>query len=91
MERTATLLADLLGCPVSTGFVASCLTRLADKLDGFEADLKDALAGAEPEYHHDETRVPVNGGTGYVYVARADGLVWYGAHEHRSHGTCQGV
>jgi transposase len=39
MERTATLLADLLGCPVSTGFVASCLTRLADKLDGFEADL----------------------------------------------------
>ena len=60
MERTATLLADLLGCPVSTGFVASCLTRLADKLDGFEADLKDALAGAE-RLHHDETPVPVNG------------------------------
>src|SRR5660397_235673 len=48
MERTAMLLGDLLGCPVSTGFVASCLTRLADQLDGFEADLKDALAGADP-------------------------------------------
>jgi len=90
MERTATLLADLLGCPVSTGFVASCLTRLADKLDGFEADLKDALAGAE-RIHHDETPVPVNGGTGYVYAARADGLVWYGAHEHRSHAATDGL
>jgi len=89
MERTATLLGDLLGCPVSTGFVASCLTRLADKLDGFEADLKDALAGAE-RIHHDETPVPVNGGTGYVYAARADGLVWYGAHEHRSHTATDG-
>ena len=47
----------LLGCPVSTGFVASCLTRLADKLDGFEADLKDALAGADRLYH-DETPEP---------------------------------
>src|SRR5664280_2663854 len=92
MERTATLLADLLGCPVSTGFVASCLTRLADKLDCFEADLKAALAGADQLYH-DETPVPVNGGTGYVYAARADGLVWYGAHEHRSHANTaeQGV
>src|SRR5660398_280202 len=78
MERTATLLGDLLGCPVSTGFVASCLTRLADKLDGFEADLKDALAGADQLYH-DETPVPVNGGTGYVYAARADGLLVRGA------------
>src|SRR5664280_2065880 len=52
MERTATLLADLLGCPVSTGFVASCLTRLADKLDGFEADLKAALAGADRAGYH---------------------------------------
>src|SRR5664280_2997693 len=72
MERTATLLADLLGCPVSTGFVASCLTRLADQL------------------YHDETPVPVNGGTGYVYAARAAGLVWYGAHEHRSHAATDG-
>src|SRR5450759_3172869 len=74
MERTATLLADLLGCPVSTGFVASCLTRLAD------AD----------QLYHDETPVPVNGGTGYVYAARADGLFWYGAHEHRSHAATDG-
>ena len=48
MERTATLLADLLGCPVSTGFVASCLTRLADQLDGFEADFKDAMHWPAP-------------------------------------------
>src|SRR5664280_609363 len=71
------------------GFVASCLTRLADKLDCCEADLKAALAGADQLYH-DETPVPVNGGTGYVYAARADGLVWYGAHEHRSHAATDG-
>ena len=34
--------------------------------------------------------MPVNGGTGYVYAARADGLVWYGAHEHRSHAATDG-
>src|SRR5664280_1176969 len=89
MERTATLLADLLGCPVSTGFVASCLTRLADQLDGFEADLKDALAGAGgvdvagPAVDRHRRLVVVE-------LVGAGGLVWYGAHDRRSHAATDG-
>lgn len=89
MERTAEMLAELFGCPVSTGFVASCLRRLSTRLVGFETDLKRALAAA-PRLHHDETPVPVNGATGYVYTARTDNLIWYGAHQTRSHAAVDG-
>lgn len=89
MERTAEMLAELFGTPVSTGFVASCLQRLATGLVGFEDELKQALIAA-PRLHHDETPVPVNGGTGYVYNARTTDLIWYGAHETRSHAALDG-
>ena len=89
MERTAEMLAELFGTPVSTGFVASCLERLSARLSGFETDLKQALTAA-PRLHHDETPVPVNGSTAYVYNARTLDLTWYGAHETRSHAALDG-
>ncbi len=89
VERTAEMLAELFGVPVSTGFVASCLTRLSAGLAGFEADLKQALTTA-PRLHHDETPVPVNGSTAYVYTARTTDLIWYGAHLTRSHAAVDG-
>jgi hypothetical protein len=89
MERTAEMLAELFGVPVSTGFVASCLRRLSTCLAGFETDLKQALTTA-PRLHHDETPVPVNGATGYVYTARTEDLIWYGAHDTRSHAALDG-
>ncbi|GAA2637707.1 IS66 family transposase [Streptomyces vastus] len=51
--------------------------------------MKRALAAA-PRLHHDETPVPVNGVTGYVYTARTDNLIWYGAHQTRSHAAVDG-
>lgn len=89
MERTAEMLAELFNAPVSTGFVASCLTRLSTRLAGFETDLKQALIAA-PRLHHDETPVSVGGGTAYVYNARTDNLIWYGAHPTRSHAAVDG-
>jgi hypothetical protein len=89
MERTAEMLAELFGVPVSTGFVASCLQRLSTRLAGFETDLKQALTRA-PRLHHDETPVPVNGSTAYVYTARTEDLIWYGAHTARSHAAVDG-
>lgn len=88
MERTAEMLAELFGVPVSTGFVASCLARLSTRLAGFEADLKQALVTA-PRLHHDETPVPVNGSTAYVYTARTDDLIWYGAYQTRTHAALE--
>jgi transposase len=89
MERTAEMLAELFGCPVSTGFVASCLTRLSAGLAGFEAGLKQALIAAR-RLHHDETPVPVNGATAYIYNARTPDLIWYGGHQTRSHAALDG-
>lgn len=89
MERTAEMLAELFGAPVSVGFVASCVQRLSAGLAGFETDLKQALITA-PRLHHDETPVPVGGATGYVYTARTDELIWYGAHLARSHAAVDG-
>lgn len=89
MERTAEMLAELFGAPVSTGFVASCLDRLSTRLAGFEAALKRALTAA-PRLHHDETPVPVNGSTAYVYNARTPDLIRYGAHQARGHAALDG-
>jgi regulator of replication initiation timing len=64
VERTAMLMAAMLGSPVSSGFVARAHERFAQKLDaaGFDRAMRDALA-AEEVLHADET--PVN-------VARRD-------------------
>jgi hypothetical protein len=64
VERTAMLMAALLGSPVSSGFVARAHERFAEKLDaaGFDEAIRDALADEEV-LHADET--PVN-------VARKD-------------------
>lgn len=59
VERTAMVMAALLGAPVSTGFVSRVHQRLAEHLDaaGFTAALKDALR-AEDVLCGDET--PIN-------------------------------
>ena len=64
VERTAMLMAALLGSPVSSGFVARAHERFAEKLTaaGFDEAMRDALADEEV-LHADET--PVN-------VARTD-------------------
>ncbi|MEC3974523.1 IS66 family transposase [Amycolatopsis sp. H20-H5] len=59
VERTAMLMAALLGSPVSSGFVARAHERFAQKLDaaGFDRAMREALA-VEEVLHADET--PVN-------------------------------
>jgi hypothetical protein len=59
VERTAMLMAALLGSPVSSGFVARAHERFAEKLGaaGFDEAMRDALADEEV-LHADET--PVN-------------------------------
>jgi transposase len=54
LERTAELLADLLGAPVSTGWLCHIQREAAGKLAPFLVGLKARLA-AEPVLHADET------------------------------------
>lgn len=54
VERCAELLADLLGAPVSTGWLCQVQLEAAVKLGPFITDVKDRLR-AEPVIHADET------------------------------------
>ncbi len=54
VERTAHAVAQLLGCPVSTGFIASLVPEASDRLVGFLDTLKQRLR-ASSLLHVDET------------------------------------
>jgi len=91
LERTAHLMAALLGAPVSTGFVARALERLAARLGaaGFDEAMKTALRAEEVlcgdetptnviRRDTDEHGQPVAGSPHAVTVRTPDArLVWY--------------
>jgi transposase len=97
VERTAMLMAALLGAPVSAGFVARAHERLAARLEaaGFDAAMKTALR-AEQALCADETPVNVirnigeDGaavpGSPHVVTVRTpdERLIWYAALGSRS-------
>lgn len=68
VQRTAGLLADLFGTPMSVGTVAAWTARAAAGLEPFTAAVTAALAGAEL-VHVDETGLRVAGGLHWLHVA----------------------
>jgi transposase len=68
VERTAGLLADLFGTPMSAGTVAAWTARAAAGLEPFTAAARQALAGAEV-VHVDETGLRVAGRLHWLHVA----------------------
>jgi transposase len=68
VERTAGLLADLFGTPMSAGTVAAWTTRAAAGLEPFTAAARAALTGAEC-VHVDETGLRVAGRLHWLHVA----------------------
>ena len=76
IERAADMLSVLLGVPVSTGFVSSCLTRLDDALTavGFEDALKAALC-ERPVLGTDETPAPVTATGAAAQAARTGEVI----------------
>ncbi len=105
IERTARLMAALLGTPVSTGFVARALERFAQRLAGagFDDAMRAALR-AEDVLCADETPtnvidkttdthgVPVGGAPHAVTVRTPDSrLVWYAAMSSRSKTAISGL
>jgi transposase len=85
VERTAMLMASLLGTPVSTGFVARALERFAHRLvaAGFDDAMTTALRAED---------VPVVGSPHAVTVRTPDArLVWYAPIGSRSKNTLAGL
>jgi transposase len=68
VERTAGLLADLFGTPMSAGTVAAWTTRAAAGLEPFTAAARAALTDAEL-VHLDETGLRVAGRLHWLHVA----------------------
>lgn len=105
VERTAALMEALLGTPVSAGFVARALARLAQRLQaaGFDAAMKAALQ-AEDVLCGDETPVnvvtkdagpdgeAVPGAPHAVTIRTPDArLIWYAALGSRSGAAIKGL
>jgi transposase len=82
VARAAEILTDLLGVPVSTGFLASLSGEAADGLGNFIDDLRDALANG-PVAGADETSVRVAGSKWWFHVCCTALLTFLGAHPNR--------
>lgn len=82
IERTAEIMSDLLGAPVSTGFLAGLSRQAADALEDFATDLSDHLAD-EDVLHVDETGSRVAGAKWWFHVASTSLLTFLGIHRRR--------
>ncbi len=82
IERTAEILSDLLGAPVSTGWLAGLAAQAAGGLEGFMDDLGEHLAG-EDVVHVDETGSRVAGAKWWFHVACTALLTFLGVHRRR--------
>ena len=81
VARAAELMSDVLGAPVSTGWLSSLLGNAADRLAGFITAIEDALRSA-PVAHFDETGGRVAGKLWWVHVACTGQATLY----HRASG-----
>ena len=71
VERTAQALSEMLGAPVSTGFVASLASEAATLLDPFLAEVAERLV-ASPVVHVDETPDQVRTDIVWFHVCATD-------------------
>jgi transposase len=81
VARTAELVADVLGAPVSTGWLSSLLGSAADRLADFVAVVQQELRSA-PVAHFDETGGRVGGKLWWIHVACTGEATLY----HRARG-----
>jgi transposase len=83
VQRAAQILADLLGVPVSTGWMAGRIGRTAQALAGFAQRVREAVTTA-PVVHFDETGARVCGRNRWIHVACTTGLTVYHLDDKRA-------
>lgn len=84
VARVAEILTDLMGAPVSAGWVAGLTVEGGHGLDRFASQLADRLA-AEHVVHADETGTRINGDKAWFHVLGTSRLTFL--HVHRRRGA----
>jgi transposase len=82
VARTAELLSEVCGAPVSTGWLAGLAAEAADGLDGFLDELRGQLRAADV-LHADETSARVSGAVHWAHAASNDLLTLLDCHRTR--------
>jgi transposase len=82
VARVAELCSDLLGVPVSTGWIGGQLSRAASVLSGFDTRARQVLRGA-PVAHFDESGGRAAGRTRWVHSASTGTATVYDLHDKR--------
>lgn len=82
VARAAELLADALGAPVSTGWLAGITAEAASGLRGFLDELRAQLIAADV-LHADETGARISGARWWFHVAATDLLTLLDCHDRR--------
>jgi transposase len=88
--RTAELLTDLCGCPLSPGTLETFVAEAADRLIEAEEQIKQALRAAEVE-GTDETSIRVLGMLYWLHVARTDQLTHYAVDRRRGKAATDAI
>jgi transposase len=82
VARVAEILSDLVGAPVSTGWVGGINVEAAGRLGGFLAELADRVAAADV-VHVDETGARVSGIKHWFHVASTRRFTHLAMHRRR--------
>jgi transposase len=82
VARAAELCAELLGAPVSTGWITTQVGTASAALAGFEDAVKQTLRAA-PVAHFDETGARINGRLDWIHIACTATATWYRRHGKR--------
>jgi len=82
LGRTAAVLAEVFGCPVSEGTVERAVAACHDRLAEAEAAIKQGVIAAEVA-HFDETGMNISGTTSWLHVASTPHLTFYAVHSKR--------
>ncbi len=84
LGRTAALLAEVCGCPVSEGTVERAVADCHDCLAPVEAAIKQGVTAAAVA-HFDEAGVNISGTTSWLHVVSTPHLTLYAVHAKRGH------
>ena len=84
LARTTDIVTALYGSSPSDGTILLNLNVAADRLDGFEAQVKVALL-AEPVLYADETGSKVNGKLQWLHILTCASYTLYGHHRSRGY------